>query len=67
VTLRGKSCLCRSCGAQFRAITTFDLHRSGPMTDRRCLTPTEMALAGLFIDRLGYWRKVNTWVAAAAA
>lgn len=34
-------CLCRSCGDRFSGPSVFDLHRTGPWSSRRCLTPTE--------------------------
>ena len=65
VKLRGKKCLCRSCGLVFGAISTFDMHRYGPWTDRRCLDAIGMLDAGMYRDPEGVWRKVNTWAVAA--
>ena len=57
--LRGKSCRCGACGAHFRAVSTFDRHRVGGWADRRCLNATEMADSGLYLDKMGFWRRVN--------
>ena len=49
-------CLCRACGALFRAVGTFDLHRTGPHGARRCMTPDELVARGYIRDPRGRWR-----------
>jgi hypothetical protein len=50
--LTGRRCLCRSCGEYFSSVASFDKHRTGPATDRRCLPPAE---AGLVKNEGGWW------------
>jgi hypothetical protein len=59
---RGK-CLCRACNQTFRRLSTFDIHRVGPWTDRRCLSVAEMLARGFSQDSLGYWRQAARKVA----
>lgn len=50
-------CHCRTCGAYFGGERAFDVHRVGPMDDRRCLPRSGMQQAGLYEDSSGYWRR----------
>jgi hypothetical protein len=52
---KGK-CLCGGCGKRFWRLSTFDRHRVGPFSDRRCLEPAEMQDRGFTQDSKGYWR-----------
>jgi hypothetical protein len=57
--LRGKRCLCPSCGKYFTSTATFDKHRTGtfkPMT-RRCFSEAELIAKGWEPDARGAWRK----------
>ncbi len=56
-SLRGQNCRCAACGLLFRAVSSFDLHRVGPMRDRRCLTSMELAGKGWAPDSKGFWRR----------
>lgn len=62
-----RACLCRSCGRIFSAPTTFDVHRVGPMANRRCAVESEMRDAGLEPDPRGVWRRrgSKSWATAA--
>lgn len=67
--LRGQNCQCMACGLCFRAVSTFDLHRVGPYTDRRCLADMELSGKGWGEDSSGFWRRPGrapapdpTWV-----
>jgi hypothetical protein len=48
-------CECPTCGEQFLAPHGFDKHRVGPMDQRRCLTPDEMARRGLRRNERDWW------------
>lgn len=53
--LTGHRCKCAGCGNYFSRASVFDKHRTGPYTDRRCMTDLEMTEAGLrAID--GIWK-----------
>jgi hypothetical protein len=53
----------------FSTTRTFDQHRVGPYTDRRCLTTDEL-LAKDWSNKKGFWRgpsrEGNPWFAAKA-
>ena len=53
------------CCQSFTSLTGFDRHRTGPYTDRRCLTPDELTAKGWTRDEHGAWRtpapKTNPW------
>jgi hypothetical protein len=57
VPLKGDNCQCRACGLLFRRTSTFQAHRYGPMTDRRCQTDKELADKGWHADSKGFWRR----------
>ena len=48
--------LCRACGVAFRGVREFDVHRTGPSAERRCLTTPEMSERGLTLDPRGFMR-----------
>src|SRR5690606_1230898 len=52
-----RACRCSVCGEYFGGEKSFDLHRVGPMADRRCLPRSGMQAAGLELDSSGYWRR----------
>jgi hypothetical protein len=54
--LKGQNCQCRSCGKLFRRTSTFDRHRYGSYTDRRCYDSIELAGRGWSQDSRGFWR-----------
>ena len=49
-------CACGGCGARFRRLSTFDRHRAGGWSDRRCLTSVAMLGLGFTQDSNGLWR-----------
>jgi len=53
---KGK-CVCGGCNERFRRLSTFDKHRVGPFSDRRCLTRAQMAERGFTLDSHDYWRQ----------
>lgn len=53
--LTGHRCKCAACGKHFSRASVFDKHRTGPYSDRRCLTDIEMAGAGMQMSE-GVWR-----------
>lgn len=52
-----RACRCACCGEYFGGERAFDVHRVGPMTDRRCLPRSGMRDVGLDLDESGYWRR----------
>lgn len=48
-------CWCQVCGLVFTGVGGFDAHRTGPISDRRCLTPAEMVAKGYAVGDLGRW------------
>lgn len=48
-------CKCVACGLYFSSVWTFDRHRVGDYTARRCLRAEEMALKGWFLAPSGHW------------
>ena len=54
--LTGDRCLCRACGRYFVSTWSFDTHRAGVYTDRRCLDLESMKRAGFREVSDGYWR-----------
>jgi hypothetical protein len=57
-------CRCPSCGAYFGGEKTFERHRLGDMSERRCLGPDDMRAEGLSQDARGYWRREYGVIAA---
>jgi hypothetical protein len=53
-------CTCASCGKQFRAVSSFDRHRTGVPEARRCLSRIEMRSYGWQLNADGYWRPPRT-------
>lgn len=53
--LRGQNCQCRGCGLLFRRTSSFDRHRYGPYTDRRCYTSKRLSEMGWSQDSRGFW------------
>ena len=53
--LTGKRCQCMACGQYFNRDSTFDKHRVGPMSERRCLTLEEMRTKGWQHNTAGFW------------
>ena len=53
----GTRCQCRECGEYFNSLTWFDKHRTGSYrnNERRCLTPAEIADAGMMKNDKGFW------------
>ena len=48
-------CQCAGCEEVFQTVKGFDRHRTGPATDRRCLTPDEMRGIGMVINTFDRW------------
>jgi len=53
--LSGQRCLCRTCGKKFNSTAAFDKHRSGSISERRCLTSREMRERRMSLNARGYW------------
>lgn len=53
--LKGNRCQCQGCYEYFNSVYAFDLHRTGPYTDRKCLTPEEMGDLGMSLNGSGFW------------
>lgn len=52
----GKSrCQCAGCGQYFNRVSTFDKHRKGDYSARRCLSSDEMAALGWRLNDAGFW------------
>lgn len=56
---------CSGCLAMFHSISAFDRHRVGKFAkgrgrgSRRCMSQTEMLVAGLACDEKGFWRSAQ--------
>jgi hypothetical protein len=46
---------CVTCGLMFGGVGAFDLHRTGTLTDRRCLSASELPAKGLALGARGRW------------
>lgn len=53
--LSGDRNQCPTCALYFNSTAAFDKHRTGPFSDRRCLTVDEMAAKGMAKNSAGYW------------
>lgn len=53
--LSGDRCRCTACYEPFNRTSTFDRHRRGPWSARRCLTITEMTAKGWRKNAAGFW------------
>lgn len=65
-TLRGDRCRCSGCGEYFTTTSTFDRHRKGPYTDRRCLTASELQELGWSKNPFGFWMRPGRGAVAGA-
>ena len=59
--LRGGANQCPSCNEFFRSATGFDAHRTGEMSNRRCLTTDEMKAEGMSITAGSWVTRQSTW------
>lgn len=57
--LNGARCRCPACGEHFNSVSTFDRHRVGAYTARRCLTVAEMTARGWNLNAGGFWMTPN--------
>ena len=48
--------ICVACGLDFKSVSSFDQHRVGKPTQRRCLTEKELRKLGMEQDNNGRWR-----------
>jgi hypothetical protein len=55
MNLTGQRNQCPTCGEYFNSNTAFDKHRSGPFTDRRCISAQEMMDKGMSLNASGFW------------
>lgn len=55
--LTGQQSRCAACGLTFTHTNSFDAHRYGPYTARRCLTADELRERGMLPNSRGFWRK----------
>lgn len=46
---------CSACHHDFRSDRAFDMHRTGPASDRRCMTVDEMLVAGMALNDKFMW------------
>ena len=53
--LTGARCRCSACGERFNSVSTFDAHRVGSYTARRCWTVVEMTARGWLSNDAGFW------------
>ena len=53
---RSNFCKCSACGAYFKNVKAFDVHRIGVGLDRGCMPEAECSGLGLERDLRGYWR-----------
>ena len=53
--LRGDHNQCPTCREYFNSMAGFDMHRAGPFTARRCLSPDEMRADGMAVSKSGWW------------
>jgi hypothetical protein len=56
-TLTGGQSRCSGCGLYFTSVSSFDFHRVGPYSARRCMTEAELRADGVTPNERGYWRK----------
>jgi hypothetical protein len=49
-------CRCAVCGLSFASTWSFDSHRAGPYTDRRCLTKKQLKQKANWSISNGFWR-----------
>lgn len=56
LTVGSRACQCAVCAALFNSLTAFERHRTGPIEQRRCLTPREMDAQGMSVNDRGFWR-----------
>lgn len=54
--LSGDKCRCAACGALFASTWSFDRHRHGSYTGRRCFDLKSMKQAGFSQDSSGFLR-----------
>ena len=47
---------CAACRLRFTSTSSFDKHRVGNYTERRCLTESELRTKGFEPNEHGYWR-----------
>ena len=61
--LTGSRCLCRTCEQSFNSTAAFDMHRTGPVYDRKCLTPEQMRERGMSTNNSGFWvtKRKDAW------
>ena len=52
---RTNFCKCPACGEYFNSEYSFNKHRIGPYTARRCRNHEEMRKRGMGINKRGYW------------
>ena len=57
--LKGDNCQCRACGKLFRRTSSFEAHRYGPYTERRCHDNMYLAQKGWKQDSGGFWRRAG--------
>lgn len=50
-----RECQCGACGLYFSSPWTFDMHRTGEIDARRCLTVRELRKKGMAKDGKGRW------------
>jgi hypothetical protein len=48
-------CQCPACGEYFNRVSTFDKHRTGDYSQRRCLTAEQMTAKGWRKNEAGFW------------
>lgn len=48
-------CQCAACDQYFNRVSTFDKHRKGDYSSRRCLSPDEMQALGWRCNDAGFW------------
>ena len=46
---------CPTCSEYFNSTYGFDKHRTGPHTQRSCLSPAQMELKGMSKNNAGFW------------
>jgi len=54
--LRAGQSECMSCALRFGGVRAFELHRTGPATDRRCRSAAELVALGLRLTPRGWSR-----------
>lgn len=53
--LTGAKCQCTACDLGFGSERAFDRHRYGEISDRQCLTVSEMRAGGWAQNHRGFW------------